>query len=126
MFGTDISALSDLTFGLKRDRENLGEAIARRLQTPRGGLFYDPSYGLDIRAYLSSGMTQAVINEIASRAARECRKDARVLAAAVLVTPVGTRRLELKIELTTTSGTFDLVLAVGDVTVEVLSNGDAV
>ena len=36
------------------------QALARRLQTPRGALFYDTDYGLDLRSYLSDDEEPAV------------------------------------------------------------------
>lgn len=52
--GLDVSALPDLDtrFQLQGGLANLGEALARRLETPRGGLLYDPAYGFDIRAFI--------------------------------------------------------------------------
>jgi phage baseplate assembly protein W len=120
-FGIDLSALPDLSFGLKSGRENLAEAIARRLITPLGSLFYDPNYGLDLRQYLNEALTDEVRYEIETLAATECEKDERVLAAEVKLIDTSTpRTLQLAISLETAEGPFRLILAINAVTVEVL------
>lgn len=120
-FGTDLSALPDLSFGLKSGRDNLAEAIARRLITPLGGLFYDPSYGLDLRQYLNEAITDEVRYEIETLVAAECEKDERVLSAeATLIDTDLLRTLQLVIALETAEGPFRLILAVNAVSVEVL------
>ena len=50
---------------------NLGQALAHRLETPRGGLFYDGDYGTDLRAYCNDTMTQA--------SASRCSADAQAV-----------------------------------------------
>ena len=119
-FGTDISSLPDLDFRLQSGHRNLAEAIARRLMTPRGGLFYDPTYGLDLRQYLNEAATEEVLYEIETLVAAECEKDPRILEATVKAGVTRPRTLTLNIELLTDSGPFKLVLAVNDVRVEVL------
>lgn len=121
-FGTDMSALPDLSFSLKRGLGNLAEAIARRLITPRGGLFYDPSYGLDLRQYLGEALTDEVRYEIETLTAAECEKDERVLSAtATLIDgPPQARSLRVALELETADGPFRLILRVDAVNVEVL------
>lgn len=118
--GTDISSLPDLDFRIQSGYRNLAEAIARRLMTPRGGLFYDPTYGLDLRQYLNEAATDEVLYEIETLVAAECEKDPRILEAAVKASVTRPRTLTLNIELLTDSGPFKLVLAVNDVRVEVL------
>ncbi|MDW8269356.1 MAG: hypothetical protein RMN24_09335 [Anaerolineae bacterium] len=121
-FGIDMSALPDLDFGLKSGTANLAEAIARRLVTPRGGLFYDPSYGLDLRQYLNEALTDEVRYEIETLVAAECEKDERVLSAmATLIDgPPQARSLQVAVELETADGPFRFVLSINGVTVEVL------
>lgn len=86
--GSDFSGVDDLDFALTylegEDAEELAfmQAIQRRLTTPRGALWYDPSYGLDLRIFLadnvSTGVAQGVI-------AAEIRKDERVANAEVAI-----------------------------------------
>lgn len=72
-YGSDFSAVDDvdpyLTFldGAGQPLA-LTQALARRFDTPRGGLFYDPSYGLALTQFLLDAMDpqvaeQAVIGE---------------------------------------------------------------
>lgn len=121
MFGIDFSALPDLNFTLQSGVKNLAEAIARRLITPRGQLFYDPNYGLDVRQYLNEALTDEIRYEIETLVAAECEKDERVLAADVRVLNGETaRNIQLAISLETAEGPFALVIDIGAVTVEVL------
>jgi hypothetical protein len=55
--GTD-SIDWDMTFREGEAQEQIAyqEAIARRYLQPRGGLFYDPSNGLDIRVFVADHM----------------------------------------------------------------------
>lgn len=72
-YGSDFSAVGDLdpylTF-LTGDNlpQALTEALARRFDTPRGGLFYDTSYGLSLSQFLldciDTGVAeQAIVGE---------------------------------------------------------------
>lgn len=121
-YGTDLSALPDLSFNLQSGSANLAEAIARRLVTPRGGLFYDPSYGLDLRQYLGEALTDEVRYEIETLVGAECEKDERILSArATLIDgPPQARSLQVAVELETADGPFRFVLSINGVTVEVL------
>lgn len=85
---TDPNAWADLTvlpYGLE-NRVQAGlsvllEALARRLSTPRGGLFYDLAYGFDIRAFLNSRMSDETAYLIVSGVENELLQDPRVLGA---------------------------------------------
>jgi phage baseplate assembly protein W len=109
-------------FVLKSGNANLAEAIARRLMTPRGGLFYDQTYGIDLRAFLNEAITDARLRQIESEAAAEATKDPRVEGATATAALVNDR-LTLSLELETGAGPFPLVLAVSDLTVEILRAG---
>ncbi|WP_407540458.1 hypothetical protein Q0M94_03405 [Deinococcus radiomollis] len=119
-FGTDFSALPRLTFAQKKGLANLGEAIARRLMTPRGGLFYDPTYGLDLRRYLNAVNDEATRFEIEILSAAQCELDERVARADVTVLTLDLRSAEIDVSLTTLLGPFRLILAISQVRVEVL------
>jgi hypothetical protein len=121
--GTDIRALDDLSpqMNLQSGLPNLGEAIARRLQTPRGGLFYEPNYGIDVRSWLNEAMTADDVFRAKVAIEAECEKDERVLAADATVTlnqPQQT--LTISLQLTLASGPFRLVLSVDQVSVTIL------
>ena len=122
-FGTDLAALPDLEprLPLQSGLRNLGEAIARRLQTPRGSLFYAPNYGTDIRAWLNEAMTTDDLFRAKVAVEAECEKDERVLSAdAEVVLNRTLQTLTLRLTLTTAAGPFRLVLSVDQVTVTLI------
>lgn len=117
--GTDIDCADDhgMSFGVATGRKNLANALARRLMTPRGGLFYDPDYGLDVRAYLNAAITDAKLAELAQAIEAECRKDPRVqdVSAAVSVDRTSvTRGLKLKLAIEDADGPFTDILTISD------------
>lgn len=122
-FGSDISALPELNFSFKSGYVNLAEAIGRRLITPRGGLFYDPDYGFDLRRYLNETWTESTEFEVETLLVAELRKDPRILDATATIditNILATRQVSITIEAETDFGPFSLVLNVSAVTVEVL------
>jgi phage baseplate assembly protein W len=120
--GTDISCFPDLDpmFVLVSGKLNLAQAIARRLQTPRGGLFYDLDYGFDLRAYCNETITDFSLYALRASIEAECEKDERVLKASSIITAPLDGKLSVSIELTTAEGPFKLILAASAVTVELL------
>lgn len=120
--GTDIHCVSDMepTLRVISGREALAHAIARRLQTPFGGLWYDPDYGYDLRQFCSGQLTQA--STIASSVELEALKDERVLDAKAAVTVVG-KTLDVKVTLTDGLGPFTLVIGVDALTLQLLNPG---
>lgn len=119
-FGTDISVIPDLNFGLKSGLANLIEALIRRLTTPLGGLFYDPEYGLDLREFVQQSWNRATKFELEIRAVAQCEQDERVLAAEVEATQIDLERIQVKVRGETAEEPFTLILAVSKVSVEVL------
>ena len=92
----------------------LGQAIMRRLDTPRGSLPDDPDYGISLRSMLSTGTTAADVRRMAGQIHNEIRKDDRIdtLRVTVVPTPTGD---ELDITLVVTpvdAGPFTMVLTV--------------
>lgn len=86
--GTDIDCSVDpgRSFAVADGVRNLGNALARRLTTPRGQLISDPGYGADIRRYLSAGVTEAQLARVKSEVAAEVSQDERVQNPDVTVT----------------------------------------
>ncbi|PZA07753.1 MULTISPECIES: hypothetical protein [unclassified Meiothermus] len=122
-FGTDIGAITQQGFTILSGADNLAAALLRRLITPRGGLFYDPTYGFDLREYVGAAVGPQEVYEIEQLAAAECEKDPRVLSAtATVLNPdlLAQRSLNLRLEVETDGGPFALILAVDQVRVEVL------
>lgn len=122
-YGTDVSALPDLdpTFALRSGRAVVGEAVARRLSTPRGSLPYDDDYGFDLRELLGASLSPADVSRVQSAIVAEAEKDERVRGARAQLTfapTSGTFTCSLLLDLA--DGPFSLVLAVSAVSVEVL------
>lgn len=121
--GTTLSCIFDCTaeYAVVSGRTCLAQALARRLITPRGGLIDDPNYGFDLTQFLNADMSPTDIAQCESGTEGECVKDERVLSAdaSVSVTPTGS--LIVTITVTDADGPFSLVLAVSDVTVQLLT-----
>lgn len=124
-FGSDFDFLNGLNpaFPLVTGYANLGQALAHRLQTPRGGLFYDPDYGTDIRGYLNAPMTGPTVSQLVGDVQSECLKDERVQVCTAA--PTFDRRastLSIVINGTTSDGPFAFIFSVTSATVTLLSN----
>lgn len=118
--GTDILDLSP-TFTTVSGLANLGQALLNRLQTPRGGLFYDQNYGTDVRAYLNDALTAQRVSKLASDVQSECLKDERVQTCTAGVQFVSaTKTLNITITGSTSGGPFVFVLAVTNLSVSLL------
>lgn len=123
-FGSDVSTFPDLdpTFSPITGRRAVGEAIARRLETPRGGgLFYNPAYGYDLRSAMNSAQSPSSLAAIAAAVENEAVQDERVSAATATVTlDNATNIMRVSLALETAEGPFALVLAISAVSVDVL------
>lgn len=121
-YGTDLSCVTDLDpAGLEvSGRTCLAQAIARRLQTPRGGLIDDPNYGFAVTAFLNDDLTARDLALIASNVQAECVKDERVISASATVTLSAAGVLTVAINLVDFVGPFRLVLGVSALTVAIL------
>jgi hypothetical protein len=122
--GLDLSGVDDLSPQMTEVSGRLGliQSIARRLQTPNGGLFYDPDYGYDVRRFLSAVVVNS--GELASSVEAEALKDERVAqATATVVFSASSSSLLIKLEIADSGGPFAFVLAVSAVTVELLTQG---
>jgi phage baseplate assembly protein W len=86
--GDDVDCRTDTgkSFAIATGTRNLGNALARRLTTPRGALLSDPGYGSDVRRYLNAGVTAAQLARVKSEVAAEVSKDDRVQNPDVTVT----------------------------------------
>ena len=120
-YGVDISAYPDLSFKRIEGRTNLLEAILRRFLTPRGGLLYDETYGLDLRQYVQEELTNAIKYELEVLVIAECVKDERVKDATFTLEQLEAEKFRIHIGLIDDNGTdYRLVLNINAVTVEVL------
>jgi phage baseplate assembly protein W len=111
----DLGASGELVSG----RALLGQDLANRFTTPRGGLFYAPGYGFDLRALLSETLTDTRLQSLPAEIAAEALKDERINAATVAVSLAG-ETLEVLIDLQDAQGPFRLVLAVSALSVALL------
>lgn len=122
-FGTDLSFFPDLDpgFGVVSGADCLGQALARRLETPRGGLWYDADYGTDIRDRLNDAATQAGWHALQSDIEGECEKDERVRHASATVTlDTASSTLTVSISCDTADGPFVFVLSADALSVQFL------
>lgn len=121
--GTDVDVLDDFSsvWGLVSGRDNLGRAYYRRLNTPAGGLFYDGSYGYDVKDLLNADLTVADISSAKSAIKAQLMLDERTQSVDVVLTfnpTLGT--LDIAINAETNDGPFALVLRATSVTLAVL------
>lgn len=119
-FGQDFTASPDLRLQLHSGLANLREALIRRLQTRRGGLWYDPTYGTDLREWLNENLTPATLYGLQRSIALELQKDPRVLRADATTIQVATRHVMIRVDVETTEGPFNLILNITDLSVEAL------
>lgn len=122
-FGTDIATpgLLDIDphFIEVSGVDALGQALGRRLVTPRGSLVGDPAYGYDARAHMNDDDPNT--GAIALAVADELAKDERVQRATAVVTfDELAGSLTIVATVFTADGPFRLTLAVSSVTVELL------
>lgn len=114
---SDLEALGTIVDG----NTALAQALARRLTTPRGGLFYDLDYGTDLRAYVNDGLTPGQVSEIRSAIQRECLKDDRVFDVDCDTSfNSAAQTLSVSIRVVGADGPFDLTLAISKLTVDLL------
>lgn len=93
------------------------EAVARRLQTPRGMLEDDPGFGVDITSLLNSNVDISVIEHVIKA---ECEADERVNSAAIAMDfNKAASTLGIKIDLNLSVGVFRLVLTYDSLTSKV-------
>lgn len=123
-FGVDIAtpdaADIDPYFTTVSGWRGLGQALARRLITPRGSLIDDDAYGYDLRSRLNDTFTPADLAQLGAIVRRELEADERVDYATAAVTfSQGALRVTAAVQ--TAEGPFRLVLAVSSVTTEILA-----
>lgn len=111
-FGTDISTFPDLDELLEPQggRRVLLESIARRLSTPRGGLWWAPSYGSGLGAVLDEAVDPARLRAASTALQQQLVQDERILRATVEATYTpATRSLRIVVSITDAEGPFERV-----------------
>lgn len=123
-YGQDFACATDLDTTLQTvsGRTVVVEAIARRLDTPRGRLIGDEDYGFALADYLNDDVSPATIAWIQSQTEAECLKDERVSLVTATVTLATSDVMTVTVAIVLTDAdSFDLVLSVSDVGVAILS-----
>lgn len=132
-FGSDFAGVTDLDANMTdvSGRTCLLEALLCRISTPLGGLWYDPSYGVDLTSYVNTSTDPRVIEQTVEGqlVADERVNDARVV---VTVTEpedrsiTGGKTFEIAIDLETDDGPFEFTVLVDALTgVQLLASEDA-
>lgn len=126
-FGKDTSCTGSLRPGVVVTGVRLvGEAIFRRLTTPRGmlrGGEQEADYGLDMLELVGASVTPGDIAALPGRVRNEVLKDPRIVSVEVTATTtkVGpATTLTLVISCVTGEGPFDLTVGVDEASVELL------
>jgi hypothetical protein len=129
-YGRDVSATTDLHTGRVSTGPRLvAEAAFRRLITARGSLIDDPNYGLDVRQFIHEGLTPGRIASIPGRIKQEVGKDDRILPESLRVDmrldgPLTSQVATISVRgLTSDEEPFELVMAVSEITVQLLKAG---
>jgi hypothetical protein len=81
-WGTDLWCMLDLSPTMAdvdpmNAEQAIGQALIRRLITPRGSLLDDGNYGLDLRGMCNRGITSRELASLSDQIRNECRKDDR-------------------------------------------------
>lgn len=120
-FGDSLSCIYDLdpTFFVVSGFTALGQAIARRLLTPRGQLIDDPNYGYDLSQFIDADVGPYDLPRIQTFAQQEVLKDERILSATVTMT-LNSGNLLIQVNLVSNAGPFQLTLNVSNVTAPLL------
>ena len=103
-------------------RQLLIQSLLCRQTTPRGSVIDCPNDCLDLKTFVSAGMTPTAITSLCGTIQNELLKDQRV--AVVTITGVynfQTATLTLNEAIQSSYGPFTLVLAVSSVTVQILN-----
>lgn len=121
-YGTDITIGKRV--GTISGTRNLLNALVRRLKTPSGGLFYDPSYGEDVRTYLNNQIDTDILDQIRANIKRQIELDERVKNANISLSfNQSAFSLLINLQVTPNVGqTFTLVLSIDKLSVTILSD----
>lgn len=117
-YGVDIDCLFGHGMGwpVVSGPKNVANAIGRRLITPRGGLFYDPDYGFDVREYLGVALTRGKLAELIAGVEAEAMQDARVQAVVASAQATGSPSTQLDLTLSITLAdrtSFEMIMSIG-------------
>ena len=121
-YGFDTSCLSDVPLISVTEtdpRVVIGQRLARRLQTPAGGLAVingNPNGGWDVRQYLNAKLSPGDIAAAQVVIGQECQKDEQVKSASCSMTLNRVGELSISIAVVSLAGPFQMVLTVDQLT----------
>lgn len=118
-YGSDFAGVGDITPTM-REVEGprvVVEAIANRLISPRGCLWYDTAYGFDLRQFFNGAVQDT--GRIAAGIVEQAELDERVDSAEATVSFVG-QTLTSRLRVVLSEGTFEYTLTVDKVTGQLL------
>lgn len=123
-YGTDISTVPvvDMTGRTISGVRVVAECCLRRLTTPEGWLFYDPTFGYDLRALLNEDLDDADLRHHQLGAANQLELDERILSASVSLS-LNKETFTLTVRITGTlsdASSFDFVIAIDKVSADIL------
>lgn len=121
-YGTALSCVVDIDPSSRTVTGNrvIGEALARRLFTPRGRLIGYPNYGYDLTQFVNADLSARDLAGIRIGIEAECLKDERVAGVEVDVVKTADDKLLVTILVEGSKGPFKLVLQVSEVTIAIL------
>jgi hypothetical protein len=125
-YGVSFRCLEDLDplLSMVSGQELMNQQMVHRLYTPTGSLLSDPNAEtLDVREFISKGMSESDIPVIQSRIQACLLDDERINTVNVQITFNGqaaSRRMTVYIRGTGALGPFSLTLSVSSLTVELL------
>lgn len=113
----------DPYFTLVSGGECYGQALLRRLVTPRGSLVDDDQYGYDVRSWLGETLRPGDLQRLEREVVRECLADERTDTADATATQAADGSITLVVTAWAVDDqvTVRLTLAISDVTVDVLA-----
>ena len=131
VYGRDLACLpnADGILDLTGDMQEatgpdvLIQSIVRRHLTVKGSDIASPNDGIDVRLYVKAGLTQTDISGIAAVVQQELIRDQRVLPSTTVTASFNTETLILTLTevIQTANGPFSLTLAIGQVTVDIIT-----
>lgn len=118
--GSDISGVLDIDSALSTvsGRRALAEAILRRLNTPRGNLPDDPTYGFDLKSIIGTSLRPSVIEQrvVAQVIAEEEVEDVRVR----VTSSAAEEEIQIDIIVTDAEGEFEFTVLFSALTLDVI------
>lgn len=119
--GTCIGGVSEIDYALTKvtGRTALAHRLLRRLITPRGGVWYAPTYGYDLTELIGSTVPTSVIEQRVEEQMYAEEEVSDAAATAVLTSSA----LTVDVNVVDADGPFKLVLSQSELTVTALLDG---